>query len=120
MKVQKDIKDVLGIFKKRFKCFKVFTRFVDQIVIRNQFFFCCIIYNLCSEYEEYLSHDHVLDIDHSTDPEGLEVRYQNGYVTGVGFGADKNVTVFDENGWMDRIIASTKHVEIQSSILQCT
>lgn len=73
MKVRKDIEDVFGILKKRFKCLRNWSRFADQTVIRNQFVFCCIVHNLCFEFEGYLNHDYIPDIDHITSHEGLEV-----------------------------------------------
>ena len=63
-----------------------------------------------------MNYDYNPDIAHDTLQNGLEVRYQNGYLTGSGVENDENVNVRDENRWMDKIIALAKHIEIQNNI----
>ena len=113
MSCRKDIEDIFGILKKRFRCLKHWTQFQSQKLIKDQFIFCCILHNVLLEQNGYLDVNYQPDEHHTGNRgDGLRVDRENLYTSGAGVGVDDGVTIADEAGWKDRINALAEHVEV--------
>ena len=112
MSVRKDIEDVFGILKKKFKCLKNWSAWHKQEIMEQQFYLCCILHNILLKHNGYLSEDYSPDaFEYQCGRgDGLAVGRANLYTAGIGAAEDEDVIIRDKASWMQRIEALAIHV----------